>query len=569
MLTYLHVKNFALINELEIEFGRGLSVLTGETGAGKSILIGSMNAISGSKLDKSIIRRGQKFALVEMQFELTEDYMQRLATDYGIEKTEDCSVILSRKYNVTGRSIYRANGVAITGQVMSDIFDNAIDIHSQHEHQSLLNTKAHRQLLDQYIGSEISGLKSALKEVFALYKSYLKQLNEDHLNDEHRLREIDFLKFEINEIELAHLSRGEDEQLQSEYKLMANKKKIEAALSQLDYLAQSSSESNVADLLSSMSESMAKVRQLDPSLEELAIEIEQIESMIHDLCRELDHYRDDMENDGDNLDELSERIHVLNSLKQKYGDSIDDIIEALQEKQIKLDELINYEANIKKIKKDIARFEGEINSYCEQLTEHRQKAALKIAAEIEGVLKDLNFNNNQVVVALEPLDQFSASGKDKVSILISTNKNEPVQALTKIASGGELSRVMLALKSVFAEMDQLDTLVFDEIDTGISGRTAQMVAEKMAYLSSKRQLICITHLPQIAAMADSHYLISKEDKVDHVETQINQLDVSAIPQEISRLIGGATITASTLQAAKEMKEQATLLKEIKFKSKTR
>ncbi len=560
MLTYLHVKNFALINELEIEFNQGLSVLTGETGAGKSILIGSMNAISGSKLDKTVIRRGQEFALVEMQFELTETYMNLLSKEYGIDKTDDCSVILSRKYNVSGRSIYRANGVAVTGQVMRAVFDHAIDIHSQHEHQSLLSTKAHRQLLDQYIGGEISNLKSSLKKVYSLYKDYLKQLNEDHLDDEHRIREIDFLKFEINEIESANLMIGEDEQLQSDYKLLANSKKIEVALGQVDLIVKSSSEANVSDMLSSMTAELTNVRQLAPELDGLAAEIEQIESMIHDFGRELDQYRDSLDSNNSSLDAVSERIHVLNSLKQKYGNSINDIMDALQDKQTKLEELINYEANIKQIKNDIKTYEKKIYGYCQSLTKKRKKAALRIASEIEGVLEDLNFNNNRVEVAVEPLEFFTSNGMDKVSILISTNKNEPVQPLTKIASGGELSRVMLALKSVFAEMDQLDTLVFDEIDTGISGRTAQMVAEKMAYLSSKRQLICITHLPQIAAMADSHYLISKEEKPDHVETQINRLSEGAIHEEISRLIGGATITEATLQAAKEMKEQATELK---------
>lgn len=235
-------------------------------------------------------------------------------------------------------------------------------------------------------------------------------------------------------------------------------------------------------------------------------------------------------------------------------------MKALQEKQTKLEALINYEENINQIKKDLETYEKKIYGYCQTLTRKRKKAALRIVSEIEAVLEDLNFNNNKVEVAVESLDQFTANGMDKVSILISTNKNEPVQPLTKIASGGELSRVMLAIKSVFSEMDQLDTLVFDEIDTGISGRTAQMVAEKMAYLSSKRQLICITHLPQIAAMADSHYLISKEEKLDHVETQINRLSDVAVHEEISRLIGGATITEATLQAAREMKEQATALK---------
>lgn len=561
MLTFLHVKNFALINELDIEFGAGMSVLTGETGAGKSILIGAMNAISGNKLDRGIIRRGQDYALVEMQFDLREDFCESLAHNYGIPFEGESSVILSRKYNTSGRSIYRANGVAVTASVMGEIFNQAIDIHSQHEHQSLLSPRAHIKLLDQYLGDELAAIKKKLKDRYTLYKDYRNQLKEGHLNDEHRIREMDFLKFEINEIESANLSVGEDVALQKEYKILSNSRKIQEAMGQITNLLKNGRDANADTLFAHVSGEFEAIRHLDKGLNDLATEFEQLTFMLDDFGRNLLAYQDDLNGDEDNLEKITQRIHSLNSLKQKYGDTIETILASLDEKKTSLSELENYDANIEAIRRDLEAREKEIYSLCSQLTNKRKKAAKKIAKDITTVLADLNFNNNQVEVEVAPLQEFTAEGMDKVTILISTNKNEPVQPLGKIASGGELSRVMLALKSVFAKLEQVNTLVFDEIDTGISGRTAQKVSEKMAYLASERQLIVITHLPQIAAMADCHYLISKEEQGAQVETRIDPLTEEAVHEELSRLIGGATITEATRQAAKEMKEQATALKE--------
>lgn len=560
MLLYLHVRNFALIHELEIEFDQGLSVLSGETGAGKSILIGSMNAISGNKLDTSIIRRGQDHALVEMQFELNNASIEKFNSNYGIAIGEDHTVILSRKYNRSGRSIYRANGMIVTATVMLEIFDVAIDIHSQHEHQSLLNPKAHMDLLDQYIGDQVIGVKFNLSTLFSKYRSYRKRLNEDHLNDEQRRREIDFLKFEIQEIDKAKLNIDEDKQLQLDYQRLFNKKKIDRVIEQVGYISRSSSETNISDQLAVVIQELTSVSDLDEGLKALLEEAMQLESIFFDFNRSVDSYKDGSDESQDGLEAVTERIHVINTLKQKYGDTIELIIESRELKQSELDDLMNYEANIIGIKAEIEQFESELLNLCKKLSELRRSAAIGIAKEIEGVLEQLNFNNNQVEVQVLSEGPMTANGYDVVNIMISTNKNEPVQPLNKIASGGELSRVMLALKSVFAEMDQLDTLVFDEIDTGISGRTAQKVAEKMVQLSKKRQIICITHLPQIAAMADRHYLINKTEVEDHVETSIDLLSDDGVYDELSRLIGGATITVATYEAAKEMKQQAAALK---------
>lgn len=543
-----------------MEFGGGMSVLSGETGAGKSILIGSMNAISGNKLDRSIIRRGQDHALVEMQFELTEKLLRDFETDFGIPIMEDRTIILSRKYNSSGRSIYRANGMTVTAQVMRSVFDSAIDIHSQHEHQSLLNPKAHIDLLDQYLGENIDAIKKALVKAHAAYMNCRKKLRKDDLDDEHRIREMDFLRFEINEIESADLKPGEDKQLSAVYKKLSSVGQIEEALSAVDFSVRSNDRGNIYDLLAAIIKSLSKVAKLDDAVEGLNEEALQMESFLYDFTRSLDNCLESLESDPAQLAEVSSRIDTINGLKHKYGNTIEEILQSLDNKKTALTDLENYDANIAGIRQETVILEQEILEHCGVLSEKRKAAAVDIAEAIQQVLEELNFNNNRVVVDVAQHPQFTANGFDSVTIMISTNKNEPVKPLNKIASGGELSRVMLALKSVFADMDQLDTLVFDEIDTGISGRTAQKVAEKMVSLSRQRQIICITHLPQIAAMADSHYLISKEEVEDHIESTINLLKDREVHEELSRLIGGASITEATMKAAREMKELADAVK---------
>ncbi len=554
MLTYLHVRDFALIKELEIEFPKGLSVLTGETGAGKSIIIGSMNAISGNKLDKSIIRRGADYALVEMIFELDTELVHELNLDYGIAVNEDHTLVVSRKYNQSGRSIFRINNETVTAAVMSKVFELAIDIHSQHEHQSLLKANHHIKLVDQYLGNDIEDLKRQLKENYGQYKVYLKEINQEQLDDDIRLREIDFLKFEIEEIEAANLVCGEDITLQSDFKRLSNGKKIEDALKTVDYVLKSNIESNVEEMMGQVLVELDRVRHLDDTLEAICVEGEAAESIIREFSKSIEYYLNQSDQDLLNLDEMTDRIHVINTLKQKFGNTIEDVLATCERKKKKLEDLRHYEENIERIREEIQVIEKVILNQCEALSQKRNQAGRAIAKEIEDVLESLNFANSQVKVQVKQLEKFTQNGFDQVTFLISTNKNEPLQPLNKIASGGELSRVMLAIKSVFAEMDDIGTLVFDEIDSGISGRTAQMVAEKMAFLSNNRQIICITHLPQIAAMADTHYLIKKIEMDERVVTEIDKLNDSEVHNELARLIGGATITDSTLLAAKEMKE---------------
>lgn len=560
MLIYLHVKNFALINELEIDFRKGLTVLSGETGAGKSIIIGSMNAMLAGKLDKGIIRSGSEYALIEMIFTVERDLVDYLESNYGVPFDEEHHLILSRKFSAGGRSVYRINGETATSTLVKEISEQMIDIHSQHDHQSLLKANQHITLLDHYIGEDIVSLKAALKEKYTTYKTYMKQLQTDAMDDENRRREIDFLKFEINEIESANLEVGEDVSLGQEYKILSNRQKIIQSLSDVGFLLEGNPEGSVLELLGAALDNLSSVKQYDDAIDEITTETIQAESLIRDLSRSIESYHGSLEMDHKNLDDIEDRLHVINTLKSKFGEDIDEIIVLESTKRKKLEYLENYEENLETIKAEIKIFETDILEMCARISTIRKRYAIDISREIELVLTELNFTDARVDVSVVSSDKFDASGFDQVTILISTNKNEPVQPLNKIASGGELSRVMLALKSVFARQDKIGTLVFDEIDSGISGRTAQKVAEKMASLAGTRQTICITHLPQISAMADDHYLIEKSEVDGRVETSLKLLKDQGIYEELARLIGGATITNNTLETAKEMKEQARALK---------
>lgn len=560
MLSYLHVKNFALINELELDFNEGLTVLTGETGAGKSIIIGSMNAIAGGKLDKGIIRTGSDFALIEMIFETDRPFIDHLQSHYELPFDEEHTLVVSRRFNLTGRSIYRVNGETVTLAIVKEIAHHMIDIHSQHDHQSLLKQPQHIILLDRYIGSDIEVLKTELKGLYEAYRANMKQIKEDVLDEDQRRREMDFLRFEIEEINFAELVPGEDVELHNEYKILSNSQKIVKSLSEASFLLEENPEGNILEMMGLILSNINSVKQYDHNLLEIATEAQQIEGLLYEFHRHMEHYVSEIEMDHQNLEVIEARLHIINTLKSKYGEDLQEIIKLSDTKLDELEYLEHYAENIERIKSEIDVYKKQILELCGDISAMRQTAAKHISAEIHHVLTELNFVDCVVEVEVVQRDEFDASGFDRVTILISTNKNEPVQPLNHIASGGELSRVMLALKSVFAEMDQVGTLVFDEIDTGISGRTAQKVAEKMAALASNRQIICITHLPQIAAMADDHYQIEKSEIDDRIESTVNILEKEEIYEELARLIGGARITENTLESAKEMKELAMELK---------
>ncbi|MBC7959262.1 MAG: DNA repair protein RecN [Vallitaleaceae bacterium] len=552
MLTYLHVKNIALIDELEVEFDRGFNIMTGETGAGKSIIIGSIDAVLGNKVSKDFIRKDEDSALIELIFQIQSIEVENLLKNLEIEYEEE--VLISRKLSSNGRSIFKINGQVVSVTDVKELTALLIDLHSQHEHQSLLDKKNHIKLLDRYLGDQVVGLLSSLKGLHKKYLALKSEIKEFQGDEDARKREIAFLEFEVLEIEQAGLTPGEDEQLEQAYRKLSNIQSIQSGLALVqglvlgheDVLSASSQISKALDAIN-------KVRTMDATIQQLSEQLEQIDFLMVDFGHDLLHYADHLFVDEEALSATRKRIDLINGLKMKHGNSLEDVLNTYRAKKTKMDQLVNYDDNFKKVLQELNVLEKEMTSICRTLTSIRKTGAKALAERIIDALKDLNLRNTDFQVKMGLKETFGIDGFDNVEFMISTNVGEEMKPLIQIASGGELSRIMLSIKSVLADCDEIGTLIFDEIDTGISGRTAQMVAEKMADLSNTRQLICITHLPQIAAMADHHYLIEKNATQERSITQMRKLKQDEIPNELARLIGGAKITNAVQASAQEMK----------------
>jgi DNA repair protein RecN (Recombination protein N) len=563
MLSYLHVKNLALIDELEVEFGKGLNIITGETGVGKSIIVGSVNLALGGKASKDFIKKDCKFALVELIFLDPTNEINAFLDENGFETSNQISV--SRKLSQNSRSIYKINGEVANAHLVSKLSSILIDIHSQKEHQSILIKKNHIKLLDKFLGDEITSLLKNLAKKTREYHTLFSELNEDPLDDQQRLREISFLEHEINEIESATLSIGEDIALEKQYKRLSNRHKTVKILGQVEMCINGDDDiSGASWLIADAIKSMSSLKDMDQSLENLSDVLEQIDFLIGDFSRDLSTYVEGLYIDEEELEEITNRMDLINHLKSKYGNSLEDILNQLEEKQGKLDGFIHYEDRMKSIKKKIKTIEDEILALCEALSVKRQHAAKMISDMITAGLKSLNFKTADFQVMISKKNSFTENGYDDVEFFVSMNEGEALKPMNLVASGGEISRIMLAIKTVFADYDDIDTLVFDEIDRGISGRTAQKVAEKMANLSNNRQIICITHLPQIAAMADTHFVVNKDNRNENAMITMDLLNNAEVSNELARLIGGVTITESILSSAIEMKELANQFKKSSF-----
>lgn len=554
MLLSLHVKNFAIIDEAEVDFKDNLNILTGETGAGKSILIGSINAALGGKVSKGMIRTGADYALVELVFETKEEAIkeQLKALDISIEENQ---IVISRKLMESGRSVCRINGESTTTAIVKEIASQLLDIHGQHEHQSLLYKQKHLAIVDRYAKEKTEHRKAEIAALYREYTKVKKELEESVMDEEKRLRELSFLEYEINEIKAAELKIGEDEELQAAYRKLSNAKQITSGLTEVyQYTAQGND--SAADILSRAVRMMLKTSEYDENLTSLSSQIEEIESLLNDFNRDIAEYMDNLEDLGEDFVKTEERLDLINHLKQKYGGSIKDIFQYEKEAEIKLERLTDYEAYTAKLKQELEQLEEKLEIMSLDLSEIRKKEAKKLTKEMKKALIDLNFLDVKFEMIFERTTGYTANGFDIAEFIISTNPGEPLQPLSKVASGGELSRIMLAIKSVLAEKDEIGTLIFDEIDVGVSGRTAQKVSEKLAVIAKCHQVLCITHLPQIAAMADAHYLIEKVTDQKITKTKILPLSKEDSIQELARILGGAKITESVLVNAKEMKELA-------------
>lgn len=553
MLRNLHVKNLALIDEMEVEFEEGLNILTGETGAGKSLIIGSINMALGQKVPKEMIKEGADYALVELIFEVkSEDTIRRLQ-EMDIFP-EDGMVIMSRKIT-GGRSVAKINSESISAAKVKEAAQLLIDIHGQHEHQSLTGKKMQLALLDDYAKEETQKVKAEVKKRYEEYSSILKELEEKDIDKEQQQRELSFLEFEIQELEDACLREGEDEELEKTYRKMLNGKKIAEACGAAYRLTSDNGES-ASDQIGRALREISVVTSCDAELQPLEEQLEQLDGLLNDFNRDMSSYLSGLEFEEEDFYETEKRLDELNHLKSKYGDTIEKVLEAKEEKIQRRDELLDYDAYLNQLKEQKKASEEALEKASKKLSKIRKKYAKELCRQVTEHLLDLNFETVDLSMEFEQTTHFTSNGYDEVEFLISTNPGETPKPLGKIASGGELSRIMLALKTVLANNDEIETLIFDEIDTGISGRTAQKVSEKMDLIGRNHQVICITHLPQIAAMADTHFLIEKTVESGRTTSKIHRLPQEESVAELARMLGGVSITETVLENAKEMKELA-------------
>lgn len=563
MLEHLHIKNVALITESDIDLEEGLNILSGETGAGKSMVIDSLNFALGERASSNFLRKGEKMAVVEAVFRVKEQSIFNRLRQNGITVEQDGTILLTRTMNQSGKTICRINGSIVTVSMMKECAEGLMDIHGQHHHQSLLNTAKHIQILDRFCGKELEEVKQKFdvvyKEVKEIEKSLLGLLGEE----QQRARKLDLLQFQIEEIAQANLHVGEEEELLEKKNLLVNAEKIKNLTEnslQLLYHG-TETEQSAIDQLSRALEYVSDLTRYDEKINAVYETLSSVYAQMDDAVRDLKHYDDTILEQPEELEYVEERIQLIYHLKKKYGNNIEEILNFYQNAVKEMDFLSNSEEMVQKLNQNKKKAEKELMQIAEQISSIRIKKAKEIQKEIEKQLQDLEMKQGRFSILIEDKKEISHNGKDKVEFLISANAGEELKPLAKIASGGEMSRVMLALKTVLATADNIETFIFDEIDTGVSGRTAQKVAEKMAFIAKTHQIICITHLPQIAAMADHHILIEKNIEQQKTITTVTALDDKKSVCEIARLIGGVTITEATQKAAKELKEQANMFKE--------
>lgn len=547
MLLELHVKNLALIETADVELEDGLNILTGETGAGKSIMIGSVNLALGQKASKEMIRNGAEYAYVELVFSVDpekEDALRAL----DVMPDENGTLIISRKI-MPSRSLSRINDEAVTAARLKQVTSLLIDIHGQHEHQSLLHASKHLEILDTYAKSRVQQLKIQTASLYAEYISLEKQLSQLDTDNESRRREADFLRFEIEEIENAQLKAGEEECLAACCRKYGNARRIMENLSAAYRAVDTEAVGNALH-------QVCEVAEFDPELKAIQDQLYDAEAVLSDAHHAIGEYLEQLDFDEQAYREAQDRLDLIRGLEAKYGAGVEQIEKALEEKKNRLEQLEHFDEYRMQLEQQYQKAEKALEAVSAELSAVRQEEAKKLAEKIRAGLIDLNFLDVRFSMEFRRLSHYTASGFDEAEFVISTNPGEPERSLGQVASGGELSRIMLAIKTVLADSDDIPTLIFDEIDTGISGRTAQRVAEKLAVIARNHQVICITHLPQIASMADCHFEIKKSTDGASTKTRITRLKEDKVVAELARLLGGAQITDAVLQNAREMKELA-------------
>ena len=559
MLEYMHVRNLALIKDCEISFTKGLNILTGETGAGKSVLLGSVNLALGAKADKEIIRTGEEEAFVELVFSLNESARKTLES-MEIEADDGC-VYVSRKITQT-KNIFKINGEVVPARQVKELAGGLLDIHGQHEHQSLLNNIKQRDMIDAFGGEKVKDALNAVSLACERYEELKDELDKAEHMSEGREREISLLKYECDEIEAAALKPGEDEELEDAYKKMQASEKLLGYVNESMALVSSGADGDAGSLISRALGLMRKASATDEGAEHMAEVLAGVEDMLGDFSLEASRYAESLEFSEEDFARTEERLNTINGLKLKFGSTIEKILAYYDEKSAELEKLENLTEYIEKLKKETDASLAQYREKAQTLSALRKSAAADFSKLLAEELKSLSFLDSRFDVAFEgEADTVSKTGFDKIEFMISTNPGEPIKPIKNVASGGELSRIMLAIKTILAKKDEVDALIFDEIDAGISGRTAWEVAGRLSKLSREHQVIAITHLAQIAASADSHFEIVKSVDEGSTVTNILRLDGDGEIRELARMLGSDSLDEATLSNARELKQKADERKE--------
>ena len=554
MLTNIHIENYALIDCLDIDINEGLNIITGETGAGKSIILGAIGAALGAKINSDVIRAGEEYSFISVSFHINDADKLKALTELDAVDLSDGDIIVTRKI-FPARSVFKINGVTVSAAQVRSLSSLIIDIHSQRDNLLLLKTENQLKLVDSFGDDEFRKLMDRQKSLYEEYTECNSKLANIGDDASLREREISLLQYEIKEIEEASLTVEEDEELEEKFSKMSYLEKIRRGVAE-SLQSLESGDVNSIDLLGKAIKSLGDAINYDKDLVQIYDALKEAESILSDASGDLYSYIENNEMDEEEFARITNRIDLYNTLKRKYNGSVKGILEALDEKIERLDTLINSDEYITKLKDRINELIDEMNQVCQSLHDKRVGIAEHLQSLIMSEMTDLNFNNVQFLIEVRKNDTFSSNGYDSVEFLISLNSGEDVKPLKNIASGGEISRIMLAIKSVIADRDITGTMIFDEIDTGISSRTAQYVAEKMHNISKSHQIICITHLPQIAAIADTHFYVYKEVSDNKTITCMRELDEESQINELARFLGGSKITENVMENAKEMKQLA-------------
>lgn len=560
MLESLHVKNLALIKESEVFFYPGLNILSGETGAGKSIILGSIRLALGAKAGKDLIRNGEEYALIELIFKSSKPQITEKLKEFDLPVEEDGTVFIQRKI-MDGRSSAKINGETVSGKALKQIASLLINIHGQNDTAELLDSKNYLDILDEYAFLETAQLKERVSDLYETYTTLKKEFEDNQNLDKNRDKELALARFEVQEIDTAALNPGEDDELEDTYRLMNNSKKIVDGIQKSFYSLDG--EGAASDSLDHALRELRSVLRYDEKLSDMESNLATACDLIEDCKRNMDDYMAGLEFSESDFLRVENRLDTINHLKSKYGNSIEDILTYRDDKNSFIEKMSDFSSYMEQLQEKVSKAKKELLSACRELSQVRKGKAQIMAEELIRNLKELNLEHVKCEVCVDPdEDNLNDKGYDTVDFMVSFNVGEPQKSLGMIASGGELSRFMLALKAITADKESIETLIFDEIDAGISGKTAWNVAEKMDVIARQHQVIAITHLPQIAAMADSHYLIEKSSDTDRTQTDIVRLSYEKSIDEIARLMSTDTISTAVKESAKELKAQALASKRL-------